>query len=111
MAKKVSPTKKRRPAAPRAAKPAAKPKLEAAIDYPQAGEPVHPGHYSIRVSATGATQAQARVGSGEWRDCRESVGHFWHDWAPVAGEFVLSVRARAGKGRWCAAVSRVVVVA
>jgi len=110
MAKKVSPTKTRRAAAP-AAKKAAKPKLQASIDFPQAGEAVRPGHYSIRVTATGATQVQARVGDGDWTDCREAVGHFWHDWFPVAGEIALCARARTGKGRWCAAVVRSVLVA
>jgi hypothetical protein len=122
MAKKVSPVKNRRaavaavaPAAPSApaapaVKAAAKPKLEAIIDFPKAGEVVHPGHYSIRVTATGATQVQTRVGDGPWTDSREAVGHFWHDWAPVAGEFVLGARARVGKGRWTAAERPVVVV-
>jgi hypothetical protein len=115
MAKRVSQTKIRRAAVPaasaaRAAKASAKPKLEATIDFPQAGETVRPGHYSIRVTATGATQVQARVGAGEWNECRESVGHFWLDWAPEAGKCVLSARARVGKGRWTAAAERAVVV-
>jgi hypothetical protein len=110
MAKSISPTKTRRSAAS-AAQPAAKPKLSASIDYPKAGEAVRPGHYAIRVTATGAGRVQARVGAGAWADCRESVGHFWLDWSPAAGAVVLSARARVGKGRWTAAVKRSVVVA
>jgi hypothetical protein len=122
MAKKVSSTKTRRspvpaaPAAPAAAaasaapaaarKAAAKPKLEVSIDYPQEGEAVWPGQYTIRLTAAGATQVQLRVGGGAWIDCRESVGHFWYDWSPSTGEFGLYARARVGKGRWAASPER-----
>jgi hypothetical protein len=101
--KTVAKGKKRASLPPK--KPAPR-KLAAAIDFPQENEAVRPGHYSIRVTATGATQAQVRVGAREWTNCRESVGHFWRDWAPTPGAFDLAVRARRGKGRWCAVVVR-----
>jgi hypothetical protein len=107
MAKKIS-AAKARPAAP--AKAPAKPKLAATIDYPQEGEAVRSGHYSVRVTAAGATQAQVRVGDEEWADCREAVGHFWREWSPSPGRVTLAARARTGKGRWCAAAAREVVV-
>ena len=90
-------------AAPRktAAKaPAKKAALKVVIDYPAAQEVVHPGHYAIRLTAAGATQAQVRFDGDEWSDCRDSFGHFWYDWAPQSGRVRLEARARAGKGRW-----------
>lgn len=64
------------------------------------------GHYTIRLTAAGAAQAQVRLDSGEWRECRESVGHFWYDWAPRPGSARIEARVRAGKGRWAAAPAR-----
>lgn len=98
--KKTAAPKKRRASAPKKAG------LQPVIDYPREGDLVAPGQYAIRVTAAGATQAQARVNGGEWSDCREAVGHFWHDWEPKAGTAFIEVRARAGKGRWAAAPAR-----
>ena len=106
MAKKTVPPKKRRAAA----KAPAKPRLVVTVDYPQEGEQILPGHYSIRLTAAGAGQAQARLSGGEWLECREAVGHFWLDWAPAPGRVLIEARARAGKGRWAAASARPVVV-
>jgi len=106
MAKKKPAPKVRRAAA----KAPAKPRLAAAIDYPQEGELVSPGHYSIRLTAAGAGEAQVRFGDGPWIDCRESIGHFWYDWAADRGAFVLAARARIGKGRWALSAARVVRV-
>lgn len=109
MAKKISSVK----AAPkRSAKAPAKKKaaLAVSIDYPQEGESVRSGHYAIRLTASGASSAQVRLGDGEWLDCREAVGHFWLDWAPVAGSVSIEARARSGKGRWTAAPARPVSV-
>ena len=112
MAKKTNSPKIRRPAAKRAASnPAArKPRLAVAVDYPLEGETVRPGHYSIRLTAAGAGQAQVRFDGGGWSDCREAVGHFWFDWAPQAGPARIEARARAGKGRWVAAPARACAV-
>lgn len=114
MADKKIAVKPRRPAAPRApVKKAAakKPRLAVSIDYPQGGEAVRSGHYSIRVTADGASSAQGRIDGGDWLDFREAVGHFWLDWAPRVGQVLLEARARLGKGRWTAAAERVAVVA
>lgn len=95
MAKKI--------AAPRktAAKaPAKKPGLKVVIDYPAEREIVRPGHYAVRLTAAGATQAQVRFDGDAWSDCRDSYGHFWYDWAPQSGRVRIEARARAGKGRW-----------
>jgi hypothetical protein len=113
VAKKMNPVKIR-PAAPRSAvKKAApkKPRLAVSIDYPQEGEAVRAGHYSIRLTAAGASTAQGRFDGGDWLDFREAVGHFWLDWAPRVGKVLLEARARLGKGRWTAAPARVAVVA
>src|SRR5689334_14899953 len=109
MPKKISAAK----AAPkRAAKAPAKKRaaLAVSIDYPQHGEVVRAGHYAIRLTASGATSAQVRVGGGECADCRAAVGHYWLDWSPAAGNPVIEARARSGKGRWAAAAARPVSV-
>jgi hypothetical protein len=113
MAKKISAPKTPRASARKPRKPAAakKPPLAVAIDYPQENEAVRPGHYSIRLTAEGASSAQARLDGGEWQDCREAVGHYWLDWAPRTGQAKIEARARAGKGRWTAAPARAVSVA
>ena len=111
--RKIS-VKTRRAAAPRAAVKKAAPKrarLAVSIDYPQEGEAVRSGHYSIRLTADGASSAQCRLGGGDWFECREAVGHFWLDCAPMTGVVRLEARARSGKGRWAASPARIVVVA
>jgi hypothetical protein len=77
--------------------------LKLVIDYPTVHEVVRPGHYAIRLTAVGATQAQVRFDGDGWSECRESFGHFWYDWAPQSGLVRIEVRARAGNGRWTAA--------
>ncbi|MCR4295144.1 MAG: hypothetical protein NUW21_06390 [Elusimicrobia bacterium] len=87
-------------AAPKKTAPKKKTALEVVIDYPAVHEIVMPGHYAIRLTAAGATQAQVRFDGDQWSDCREAAGHFWYDWAPQAGRVRLEARARIGKGRW-----------
>ncbi|MEK7383433.1 MAG: hypothetical protein AAB262_09115 [Elusimicrobiota bacterium] len=84
--------------------------LQVIIDYPEAGEIVRPGHYSIRLTLSRAGQAQVRFDGGEWAECRESLGHFWCDWAPQAGRVRIEARARIGSGGWSPAAEREVVV-
>jgi hypothetical protein len=111
MANKISAVKiKPAPSKPAAKKALKKMPLSVSIDYPLEGEAVHAGHYSIRLTAAGASQAEIRFDGGDWHGCREAVGHFWLDWAPRTGETRLEVRARSGKGRWTAAPARVAVV-
>lgn len=90
-------------AAPRSA-------LQVVIDYPQVREIILPGHYSIRLTALGAGQAQLRFDGAEWLDCRESLSHFWYDWTAQAGQVRLEARARIGKGRWSPTEERAIVV-
>lgn len=113
MAKKITAVKTM-PAAPKKTPKAAAPKkaaLSVSIDYPKEGEAVRSGHYSIRLTADGASSAQVRFEGGDWVDCREAVGHFWLDWMCGAGKVRLEARARSGKGRWAASPARAVVVA
>jgi len=105
MAKKIRAVKK-----PVVKKHARKSGLSVVFDYPEAREIVRPGHYSIRLTAAGAGQAQLRLDGGEWLECRESLGHFWHDWAPQAGRVCVEARARVGTGRWSPLAERDVVV-
>ena len=101
----AKPAAKRAPKAP-VRKKAAKAALAVTIDYPQDGEAVRSGHYAIRLTASGASSAQIRLDGGEWVECREAVGHYWHDWAPKAGGASIAARARSGKGRWTSAAAR-----
>ena len=116
MAKKISAGKTappKRTSAPKGTAKQAAPKkkaLSVSIDYPLEGEAVRSGHYSIRLTAVGASSAQVRVGGGDWTDCREAVGHFWLDWSPAAGDASIEARARTGKGRWAAASKRSISV-
>ena len=72
-----------------------------AIDYPQEGEQVHEGEYSIRISAKPEAEVEISINNGEWQPCRASVGYWWFDWQPVeTTRCELVTRARIGKGRW-----------
>lgn len=93
-----------------AKKPGRKSGLRVVIDYPEVGEIARPGHYSIRLTVTGADQAQVRFDGCEWLECRESLGHFWYDWSPQAGRVCVESRARVGSGRWSPLAERDVVV-
>jgi len=111
MAKKTVVSKSRAASARGVAKKAApKRGLAVVIDYPASGEIVRPGHYALRLTSSGAEQLQVRFDGGQWQDCRESLGHFWYDWAPQAGRTCVMARARAGSGRWSPAAEREVVV-
>lgn len=50
------------------------------IDYPQAGEPVLPGHYSIRITASEAAKAEISLDNSPWQPCRQDSGYWWYDW-------------------------------
>lgn len=110
MAKKIRPATAKAAAPKRAAKTAAPKKspLSVVIDYPQDGETVRAGHYSVRLTVSAPAEVQLRVDGGDWRSCREAVGHYWLDWS--AAPALLEARARAGKGRWVAAPARTVAV-
>ena len=69
------------------------------IDYPQAGEKVQRGHYSIRISGC-AGECQAAIDEGDWQSCRVADGFHWYDWSPEKpGSHRISVRVRSGK-KW-----------
>lgn len=111
MPKKISVAPKPKAAKPAAPKKAPASKLVVAIDYPQEGALVRPGHYAVRVDALGAEEVQIRLDGTDWLDCREAVGFFWYDWSPQKpGPVVLAARARRAKGRWVAAPDRNCVV-
>ena len=75
--------------------------VEAAIDFPQEGELVTPGHYAVRVSAKPGYDVEISTDGKEWFGTRPSVGFHWFDWMPSkTGRTVISVRIKSGKGRW-----------
>ena len=74
-------------------------KSKFSIDYPQAGEKVQRGHYSIRVSGCEG-ECQAAIDDGDWQNCRNADGFSWYDWsAEQSGAHRISVRVRSGK-KW-----------
>ncbi len=50
------------------------------VDFPQEGEHVRPGNYSIRVGAVANGGAEVTVNGKTWNKCRPSVGYYWFDW-------------------------------
>jgi len=69
-------------------------KQNLSIDYPQEGERVNPGHYSIRVSAIGE-QTQVSIDNGTWQNCRQDSGYDWYDWNPEGtGTHRITARTR-----------------
>lgn len=89
--------------APRAKKQAAAKSpggVQLSIDYPQAGETVRPGHYSIRISATlPVALVEVSVDGGTWTPCRQDAGYWWYDWTNFeTGEHRLRARVPASDG-------------
>jgi hypothetical protein len=109
MAKKTTPSQTRSSSKKTVIKAAVKkaPAVGVAVDYPFEGEAVKTGHYSIRLTAAGADVAQVRLDGGEWVECRESVGYFWHDWTPQSGPVSIEARAKKGKKAWAVSPVRV----
>jgi len=75
--------------------------VELAIDFPQEGEFVRPGHYAIRLTAPAGSQVEISINDGNWELCRHAVGYYWYDWTPgKAGSQELVARSKIGKGKW-----------
>lgn len=51
------------------------------IDFPQEGEVITSSHYTIRISATEASDVEVSINEGPWQACRESAGYWWFDWS------------------------------
>jgi hypothetical protein len=84
---------------------------EAAIDFPQEGELVTPGHYAVRITAQPGYDVEVSTDGKEWFGTRPSVGFHWFDWtAGRTGRAVISVRVKVGKGRWKKVCERECVV-
>lgn len=94
-----------------AARKQAEPAADAVVDFPKEGEEILTGHYAVRISATPGSDVEINTGGSDWWPCREAVGFFWFDWWPAKpGRTTLSVRAKAGKGRWRKAAERTCIV-
>lgn len=93
--------RQRRRTLPVMAPPLESPRVRPVIDYPREGEHVLEGIYAIRVSAPGDSEVEISIDNGDWLSCRESSGHWWFDWIPLASRRCkIQARARVGKGRW-----------
>ncbi|MBI3297354.1 MAG: hypothetical protein HYZ75_04260 [Elusimicrobia bacterium] len=81
------------------------------LDYPQEGEAVLPGSYTIRVAAGCEHKVELSIDGGPWTECRQSVGYYWYDWNPSApGEHRLVARAKNGGPRFMTSEERVCLV-
>jgi len=71
------------------------------IDYPQSGETLYAGTYSIRISAPTAEHVEVSINSGEWLVCRLQSGFWWYDWALWGpGSLTIMARMRTPDGAW-----------
>ncbi|MEK6544101.1 MAG: hypothetical protein AABZ44_06685 [Elusimicrobiota bacterium] len=89
-----------------------KPVLTVTVDYPQQGDVVARGHYAVRVTSSGAKEAQVSINDGPWQACREAVGYHWFDWQPtLVGRVTIVARARANaKTEWTTCSPRACIV-
>lgn len=63
------------------------------IDYPRPNEKVNPGHYAIRITATGGTPCvMASIDAGEFASCRYDNGYWWFDWQATSGRHSVVAR-------------------
>ncbi|MEW6556935.1 MAG: hypothetical protein AB1349_06230 [Elusimicrobiota bacterium] len=52
------------------------------IDYPQENEVITSPTYTIRIGANSSTNSvRVKIDTGDWSQCRQSVGYWWFDWA------------------------------
>lgn len=110
MKKSAARKKKAQPSAGRRAKKPLRetPKIDAAseipapsIDFPQEGEDVREGYYTIRVSCPSPSDVEVSINNGEWLPCRLAAGYWWFDWQPFGSAPVkLEARSRTRQGEW-----------
>ncbi|MBK8576141.1 MAG: hypothetical protein IPN90_10880 [Elusimicrobia bacterium] len=68
------------------------------VDFPQVGEILTSGQYSIRVSTSATEGVEISIDGKEWEPCRESVGFWWFDWSGFgAGVHTVVARILVGK--------------
>ena len=90
---------------PQSAAKAAKTSLS--IDYPLEGEILTSSVYTIRLTALAPVSVEVSLDGDEWLACRESVGHWWHDWSGFqAGVHTLVARMKDKKGKTVKAKAR-----
>lgn len=64
------------------------------VDYPQEGERVSPGRYTLRIAADGADRVIVSIDEGQWQPARKAAGYWWYDWE-TSGMGPHQVEARA----------------
>lgn len=71
-----------------------------AIDYPQVQEAIRHPEYSLRLTTVPeAASVEVSIDGGDWRPCREAVGHWWYDWSGFSnGRHELMARVRKTDG-------------
>ena len=76
------------------------PKTYVVIDYPSNGKKIQPGHYSVRIGASGGGTVQVSINGGNWKDCRPSAGYYWYDWVSIPqGNHKISARIQISSGK------------
>ncbi|MFH2203705.1 MAG: hypothetical protein ABIJ96_11355 [Elusimicrobiota bacterium] len=70
------------------------------IDYPQDGEVIRPGDYTIRIGASAGHDVEVAFNGKGWSKCRAAAGYYWYDWKPEKpGKVRIVARARNGGNR------------
>ncbi len=81
------------------------------VDYPQEGEHIPLGSYSIRVGAASAEIAEIAVNGKAWNKCRPAEGYYWFDWSPKKpGPARIVARIKSLKGKVSRSIERRCVV-
>lgn len=69
------------------------------ISYLAQGKEPCCGHYAVRVDGVSGRRALISINSGPCLECRESAGHYWHDWAPSeARQFLIRAKEVTADG-------------
>ena len=77
------------------------PKTYVVIDYPSSGEKIQPGHYAVRIGASGGGTVQFSIDGGDWKDCRPNAGYYWYDWVSIPqGNHKISARIQISSGKY-----------
>jgi len=75
------------------------------VDFPRQGERITSPTYAVRVTAPAdARVVEVSLDQGPWQPCRDSVGHWWYDWADYSSgehEVIARIITRGGERLSC----------
>jgi hypothetical protein len=68
------------------------------IDFPQEGEILTSGQYTLRISTSATEGVEVSIDGKGWEPCRECVGFWWYDWSGFgAGAHTVVAKISVGK--------------